>query len=165
MTSLIAGGGGGVGSISSNGAASLISNEGLTSKGLGENTTTGNRAVVRAQRKGGPYTDDKRLVRITSSIEKSLPNMMYGYGDSERPLKSTANVLTNLAVDFVGEMTKKMVALAAERGDAEITYQNLLFLIRDDSYQYDRAWELKTNNEELRRAHEIALAKDETISR
>ena len=95
-------------------------------------------------------------------MEKSLPNMMFGYGDSEQPLKSSASVLANLAVDFVGEMTKQMVALSAERGDGELTYQNLLFLIRDDSYQYDRAWELKTHSEELRRAHEITLAKDDS---
>jgi hypothetical protein len=120
--------------------------------------------ATRGQRKR--YRDklvakDAKLDKIERSIEKSLPNMMFGYGDSKRPLKSTAAVLGNLAIDFVGEMTKKMVALAADRGDGELTYQNLLFLIRDDAFQYDRAWELKTHSEELRRAQEIALAKDD----
>ena len=106
--------------------------------------------------------NEKELLKIQRSFEKSLPNMMYGYGDTDRPLKSTAAVLANLAVDFVGDMTKKMVALCAERGDGELTYQNLLFLIRNDAFQYDRAWELKTHSEELKRAHQIALAKDES---
>ena len=106
--------------------------------------------------------EDKQLKRIRDSLEKSLPNMMFGYGDTSEPLKSTAAVLGNLAVDFVGEMTKQMVALSAERGDGALDYQNLLFLVRDDSYQFDRAWELKTRNEELRKAREIAFAKDDT---
>ena len=87
--------------------------------------------------------------------------MMYGYGDSDTPLKSTTAVLGNLAIDFVGEMTKQMVAVIADRGDGKLSYENLLFLVREDSYQFDRGWELKTQNEELRKAREIALAKDE----
>jgi hypothetical protein len=121
--------------------------------------------VVRGGKKKAAADDsameDTQLKRIQESIEKSLPNMMYGYGDSETPLKSTAAVLGNMAIDFVGEMTKQMVALAAERGDGELSHQNLLFLVRDDWYQFDRAWELKTRDDELRKAREIALAKDE----
>jgi len=107
--------------------------------------------------------EDRQLQKLQASIKRSLPNMMFGYGDTNKPLHSTADVLSNLAIDFVGEMTKKVVALAAERGDGEITYQNLLFLIRGDSYQFDRAWELKSHNEEVRRAREIAHATDDSI--
>ncbi|XP_013416631.1 transcription initiation factor TFIID subunit 13 [Lingula anatina] len=93
----------------------------------------------------GPMEIEKRK----KIFSKELRCMMYGFGDDQNPYQESVDLLEDLVIDYITEMTKK----AMECGrPGRILVEDIIFLIRKDPKKYSRVKELLTMNEELRKA-------------
>ncbi|ESN92386.1 hypothetical protein HELRODRAFT_89477, partial [Helobdella robusta] len=75
--------------------------------------------------------------------------MMYGFGDDPNPYSESVDLLEELVIEYICELTKK--AMEVGRSD-RITVEDIIFLIRKDVRKYSRVKELLLMNEELRKA-------------
>jgi len=80
---------------------------------------------------------------------KELRCMMYGFGDEQNPYSESVDLLEDLVIEYITEMTKR----AMDVGKAgKIAVEDMIFLIRKDPKKYSRVKELLLMSEELRKA-------------
>ncbi|GIX89437.1 transcription initiation factor TFIID subunit 13 [Caerostris darwini] len=92
-----------------------------------------------------PQTGDKRK-RLFS---KELRCMMYGFGDDQNPYTESVDLLEDLVIEFITEITHK----AMDTGrTGRVQVENIVFLVRKDARKYARVKDLLTMNEELKKA-------------
>lgn len=96
-----------------------------------------------------PSSTSSVVARKKGMFSKELRTMMYGFGDKEEPLEESVDLLEEMVVDYIIEMTEKAAQVGAERG--KLLTEDFLFLIRKDSKKYARVMELLQMNEELKR--------------
>ncbi|PIK54700.1 putative transcription initiation factor TFIID subunit 13-like [Apostichopus japonicus] len=105
-----------------------------------------------ATNESGPESEKKKRI-----FSKELRCMMYGFGDDQNPYTESVELLEDLVVEFITEMTIK----AMETGrPGRVQVEDLIFLIRKDPRKYSRVKELLMMNEELKKARK---AFDEAI--
>lgn len=75
--------------------------------------------------------------------------MMYGFGDDQNPYTESVDLLEDLVIEYITEMTKKAMEVGRP---GRIQVEDIIFLIRKDAKKYSRVKELLTMNEELRKA-------------
>lgn len=92
-----------------------------------------------------PLEAEKRKKLFT----KELRCMMYGFGDDQNPYSESVDVLEDLVIEFITEMTKKSLEVGRT---GRISVEDVIFLIRKDAKKYSRVKELLLMNEELRKA-------------
>ncbi|XP_065057504.1 transcription initiation factor TFIID subunit 13-like [Rhopilema esculentum] len=85
----------------------------------------------------------KRLFR------KELRCMMYGFGDDEVPYTESVDLLEDMLIAFINEMTQKAMQIGKK---GRVHVEDIVFLIRRDPKKYARVKELLTMNEELKKA-------------
>ena len=75
--------------------------------------------------------------------------MMHGFGDDPNPFTETVDLVEDLAIEFITEMTLR----ALEVGKSGRMHVNdIKYLVRKDPKKYARVTDLLTMNEELKRA-------------
>eukprot|EP00455_Lapot_gusevi_P024205 TRINITY_DN2512_c0_g6_i1.p1 TRINITY_DN2512_c0_g6~~TRINITY_DN2512_c0_g6_i1.p1 ORF type:complete len:148 (-),score=28.61 TRINITY_DN2512_c0_g6_i1:154-534(-) len=74
-----------------------------------------------------------------ASFARELRPMMYGFGDEVCPLDESVDLMEDLAIEFIADMTRKAIEHA---GSERIRVEDILFVIRKDRAKYDRATEL-----------------------
>ncbi|WAR06894.1 TAF13-like protein [Mya arenaria] len=82
-------------------------------------------------------------------FSKELRCMMYGFGDDQNPYTESVDLIEDLVVEYISEMTKKALEVGRP---GRISVEDLIFLIRKDPKKYSRVKELLTMSEELRKA-------------
>ena len=92
-----------------------------------------------------PLEPEKRKKLFT----KELRCMMFGFGDDQNPYTESVDVLEDLVIEFITEMTKKALDVGRP---GRISVEDVIFLIRKDAKKYSRVKELLLMNEELRKA-------------
>ncbi|XP_041351772.1 transcription initiation factor TFIID subunit 13-like isoform X2 [Gigantopelta aegis] len=93
--------------------------------------------------------EDTPLEKKKKIFSKELRCMMYGFGDDQNPYTESVDLLEDLVIEYITEMTKK----AMETGRAgRIQVEDIIFLIRKDPKKYSRVKELLLMSEELRKA-------------
>lgn len=93
--------------------------------------------------------DIDKLDKRKKMYTKEVRCMLYGFGDDENPYQETVNLLDEIVVQYIIEMTK----MAAEVGKTDkVTVEDILFLVRRDSKKYSRVKDLLHMNEELKKA-------------
>jgi transcription initiation factor TFIID subunit 13 len=95
----------------------------------------------------GPRRANLKKKRL---FTRELQHMMYGFGDVPNPAPESVDLLEELVIEFVTEMTQKAMQVSAKRGKLQM--EDLIFLIRKDKKKYDRVAELLRMHEELKRA-------------
>ncbi|KAJ8027642.1 Transcription initiation factor TFIID subunit 13 [Holothuria leucospilota] len=90
-------------------------------------------------------------------FSKELRCMMYGFGDDQNPYTESVELLEDLVVEFITEMTVKAMEVGRQ---GRVQVEDLIFLIRKDPRKYSRVKELLMMNEELKKARK---AFDEAI--
>ncbi len=75
--------------------------------------------------------------------------MMYGFGDDQNSCPESVDLLENLVIEYITEMTTK--ALEIGKSD-RINVEDILFLLRKDPKKYSRVKELLHMSETLREA-------------
>ncbi|XP_046370952.2 transcription initiation factor TFIID subunit 13-like [Haliotis rufescens] len=93
--------------------------------------------------------EDTPLEKRKKIFSKELRCMMYGFGDDQNPYTESVDLLEDLVIEYIPEMTKK----AMETGrPGRIQVEDIIFLIRKDPKKYSRVKELLLMSEELRKA-------------
>ncbi|XP_050293068.1 transcription initiation factor TFIID subunit 13 isoform X2 [Anthonomus grandis grandis] len=99
-------------------------------------------------------------------FSKELRCMMYGFGDDQNPYTESVDIIEDLVIEFITEMTQKAMEIGRT---GRVSVEDIVFLVRKDPRKYARVKDLLTMNEELKRARkafdEIKFAgKDALIS-
>ncbi|RUS90700.1 hypothetical protein EGW08_001504, partial [Elysia chlorotica] len=93
--------------------------------------------------------EDAPLEKKKKIFSKELRCMMYGFGDDQNPYTESVDLVEDLVIDYITEMTKKAMEIGKS---GRIIVEDLIFLIRKDPKKYSRVKELLLMNEELRKA-------------
>ncbi|XP_022417355.2 LOW QUALITY PROTEIN: transcription initiation factor TFIID subunit 13-like [Delphinapterus leucas] len=82
-------------------------------------------------------------------FSKALQCMMYGFGDDHNPYTESVDILEDLIIEFITEMTHKAMSIGRQ---GRVQVEDIVFLIRKDPRKFARVKDLLTMNEELKRA-------------
>uniref|UniRef100_A0A9L0K7P8 Transcription initiation factor TFIID subunit 13 n=2 Tax=Equus asinus TaxID=9793 RepID=A0A9L0K7P8_EQUAS len=105
-----------------------------------------------------PHTEKTLLVKAEPMLLLlSLPwsfllkvrCMMYGFGDDQNPYTESVDILEDLVIEFITEMTHKAMSIGRQ---GRVQVEDIVFLIRKDPRKFARVKDLLTMNEELKRA-------------
>ena len=91
---------------------------------------------------------------------RELRYMMHGFGDDLNPYNETVDLVEDLVVEFITEMSLKAMDLGKK---GKIHVDDLLYLIRRDPKKYARVRDLLQMNEELKQAKRIFETNQEDI--
>lgn len=80
---------------------------------------------------------------------KELRCMLYGFGDDQVPYTETVDLLDDLLIQYITDMTIKAMSIGKK---GRVHVEDIVFLIRKDPLKYARVKELLTMNEELKKA-------------
>lgn len=75
--------------------------------------------------------------------------MMFGFGDDQVPFTESVDLLEDLVVEYITEMTLKAMEVGKK---GKVHVEDIVFLIRKDPKKYARVKDLLTMNEELKKA-------------
>ena len=95
---------------------------------------------------GGTADGQGKRKRLFS---KELRCMMYGFGDDQNPYTESVDILEDLVIEFITEMTHKAMSVGRQ---GQVQVEDIVFLIRKDPRKFARVKDLLTMNEELKRA-------------
>jgi len=93
--------------------------------------------------------EDAPLEKRKKMFTKELRCMMYGFGDDQNPYSESVDLLEDLVVEFVSEMTKKAMDVGRP---GKISVEDIIYVIRKDSKKFSRVKELLLMSEALRKA-------------
>lgn len=82
-------------------------------------------------------------------FSEELRCMMYGFGDDQNPYTESVDILEDLVIKFITEMTHKAMSVGRQ---GRVQVEDIVFLIRKDPRKFARVKDLLTMNEELKRA-------------
>ncbi|KAL7644387.1 UNVERIFIED_CONTAM: hypothetical protein RMT77_005217 [Armadillidium vulgare] len=108
--------------------------------------------------------------QISSSVggrkrlfSKELRCMMYGFGDDQNPYTESVDLLEDLVLEFITQMTQKAMEVGRS---GRVQVEDILYLVRKDKRKYARVHDLLNMNEELKKARkafdEVKYAVDGT---
>lgn len=80
---------------------------------------------------------------------KELRCMMYGFGDDRNPYTESVELLEDLVLKYINEMTRKAMDVGRT---GKITVDDIMYLIRKDKRKCARVKELLLMNEELKKS-------------
>lgn len=92
---------------------------------------------------GSTLTGRKRI------FSKELRCMMYGFGDDQNPYTESVDLLEDLVIEFITELTHKAMEIGRT---GRVQVEDIIFLVRKDRRKYARVKDLLTMNEELKKA-------------
>ncbi|KAF0726582.1 hypothetical protein Ae201684P_020618 [Aphanomyces euteiches] len=81
-------------------------------------------------------------------MTESIKHMMYGFGDDWEPDPDTVELMEEIVIEYIRSMTTKALDLSNIRG--KLDPECLMFLVRKDEEQLERAEELIEANELLK---------------
>ncbi|KAB7496104.1 Transcription initiation factor TFIID subunit 13, partial [Armadillidium nasatum] len=94
--------------------------------------------------------------QISSSVggrkrlfSKELRCMMYGFGDDQNPYTESVDLLEDLVLEFITQMTQKAMEVGRS---GRVQVEDILYLVRKDKRKYARVHDLLNMNEELKKA-------------
>jgi transcription initiation factor TFIID subunit 13 len=93
--------------------------------------------------------EDAPLEKRKKMFSKELRCMMYGFGDDQNPYSESVDLLEDVVVEYITEMSKMAMDIGRP---GRISVEDVIFLIRKDAKKYSRVKELLMMNEELRKA-------------
>ncbi|XP_075223505.1 TATA-box binding protein associated factor 13 isoform X2 [Lycorma delicatula] len=82
-------------------------------------------------------------------FSKELRCMMYGFGDDQNPYTESVDLLEDLVIEFITDMTHKAMEIGRT---GRVQVEDIVFLVRKDQRKYARVKDLLTMNEELKKA-------------
>lgn len=93
--------------------------------------------------------EDAPLEKRKKMFTKELRCMMYGFGDDQNPYSESVDLLEDLVIEYISEMSRMAMDVGRP---GRISVEDIIFLIRKDPKKYSRVKELLIMNEELRKA-------------
>ena len=80
---------------------------------------------------------------------KELRCMMYGFGDDQNPFTESVDMLEDLVIQFIGDISHKAQEV---NKNGKITVEDVLHCVKRDQRKYARVRDLLSMNEELKKA-------------
>lgn len=80
---------------------------------------------------------------------KELRCMMYGFGDDRNPYTESVDLLEDLVIKYITEMTRKAMEVGRS---GKITVDDIMYLVRRDPRKHARVKDLLLMNEELKKS-------------
>ena len=80
---------------------------------------------------------------------KEIRCMMYGFGDDQNPYTESAELLEELVIEFITDLTHKACQIGRP---GRVQVEDIVYLIQKDPQKYARVKDLLTMNEELKKA-------------
>ncbi|CAF0968014.1 unnamed protein product [Didymodactylos carnosus] len=105
-----------------------------------------NRTVGNEKDDKPPATTNEKKRRVLS---RELRCMMFGFGDDINPYSESVDVLEDLVLQYITDMTLKATGISKQ---GRIQVDDILHLLRRDTRKYTRVRELLMMNEELKKA-------------
>lgn len=93
-------------------------------------------------------------------FHRELRYMMHGFGDDPNPYNETVDMVDDLVVEFITEMTVKAMDIGKK---GKIHVEDILYLTRKDPKKHARVQDLLLMNEELKKAKRIFETTQEDI--
>jgi len=103
------------------------------------------RAMASRNNAGAGGGDDKKK----SMFFKEIRCMMVGFGDDKSPYTESIELMEELVIDFVTDMTKKALNVGRP---GRVHVEDIVHLIQNDDKKWSRVRELLTMNEEIKKA-------------
>lgn len=75
--------------------------------------------------------------------------MMYGFGDDQNPYTESVDLLENLVLKYINDVTRQAMDVGRT---GKITVEDIMFLIRKDKRKCNRVEKLLEMNEELKKS-------------
>ncbi|XP_018318478.1 transcription initiation factor TFIID subunit 13 [Agrilus planipennis] len=82
-------------------------------------------------------------------FSKELRCMMFGFGDDQNPYTESVDIIEDLVIEFITEMTHKAMEIGRT---GRVQVEDIVFLVRKDPRKFARVKDLLTMNEELKKA-------------
>nr|XP_034492597.1 transcription initiation factor TFIID subunit 13-like [Marmota flaviventris] len=95
----------------------------------------------------GGGTEGRQTERYFFS--KELRCVMYGFGDDQNPYTESVDILEDLVIEFITEMTHKAMSIGRQ---GRVQVEDIVFLIQKDPRKFARVKDLLTMNEALKQA-------------
>jgi len=95
---------------------------------------------------GGHESSSDRKKRLFS---KELRCMMFGFGDDQNPYTESVDLLEDLVIHYITEMTSAAMDVGKT---GRVTAEDIMHLTRNDPKKFVRVNELLSMNEELKKA-------------
>ena len=103
--------------------------------------------------KGDSVSDELTLAppapKRKRMFTRELKYMMHGFGDDPTPYSETVDLVEDLVIEFILEMTLKTMEVSKK---GRVHVEDIIFLIRKDPKKYARVKDLLMMNEELKKA-------------
>jgi len=84
------------------------------------------------------------------SFTKELKWMLYGFGDVTSPLPESVDLMEDIVIEYISEMTSKAMQVSTKRN--KLLLEDLVFLVRKDKKKFARVKELLHMYDELKKA-------------
>ena len=88
--------------------------------------------------------------------------MMHGFGDDPNPYSETVDLVEELVVQFITEMTVKAMEVGKS---GRVHVNDIIFIIRKDPKKYSRVKDLLTMKEQICLLYTSPSPRDATLSR
>ncbi|XP_042890083.1 transcription initiation factor TFIID subunit 13 isoform X2 [Penaeus vannamei] len=82
-------------------------------------------------------------------FSKELRCMMYGFGDDQNPYTESVDLLEDLVIEFITQMTQRAMEVGRS---GRVQVEDVMYLVRKDKRKYARVHDLLNMNEELKKA-------------
>ncbi|KAK7067577.1 Transcription initiation factor TFIID subunit 13 [Halocaridina rubra] len=82
-------------------------------------------------------------------FSKELRCMMYGFGDDQNPYTESVDLLEDLVLEFITQMTQRAMEVGRS---GRVQVEDVLYLVKKDKRKYARVHDLLNMNEELKKA-------------
>lgn len=122
--------------------------------------------AAREEGRGVDAAEEERVGKVHAGVfSRDLPWLMYGYGDADKPLKETVDLVEEIAIQYITDTVHTAMRAAAARNAGtsssavasarkdELKLEDVLFAVRRDSRKVARVQEL------IRRQQDIENAK------
>lgn len=99
--------------------------------------------------------------RSKGTLGKEIKIMLYAFGDVQNPRQDTADLLEEIVIQYIADLTSQAHSACKKRG--KLRTEDLMFCVRKDKKKLSRMQELLYMNEELKKARKAFEAADQEI--
>ena len=119
------------------------------------NTAAAGAAAAAAAAEEEQYEDEEDASQLAGGsgrrrlFSKELRCMMYGFGDDQNPYTESVDLLEDLVIEFITQMTQRAMEVGR---NGRVQVEDIMYLVRKDPRKYARVRDLLSMNEELKKA-------------
>jgi transcription initiation factor TFIID subunit 13 len=103
----------------------------------------------------------KKLRSTKLNLKDDIEEMMFGFGDKWPPNPETVDLVEDLVINYIQEISFRSLQIAEIRG--KFDKECFLFVVRKDRPKFTRVCRLLKANEELKAAQKVDMTEDGVV--